>query len=78
MVSGVDESLGRHLEAIHFALEMGDVCSKVRVLIGFLQMSSFDGSLRRTREFKQMDGLFLVVNDHNVWLQWSHIYLRGD
>ena len=78
MVSGVDESLGRHFEAIHFALELGDVCSKVRVLIDFLQISSVDVSLRRTREFKQVNGLFLVVNDNNVWLQRSHTYLRGD
>ena len=78
MVSGVEESLGRHFEAIHFALEFNDVRSKVRVLVSFLQISSVDISLRWTRELKQMDGVFVVVNDHNVWLQWSHTDLRGD
>ena len=51
---------------------------RVRVLVSFLQISSVDISLRWTRELKQMDGVFVVVNDYNVWLQWSHTDLRGD
>ena len=78
MVSGVEESLGRHFKAIHLALEFSDVRSKVRVLVSFLQISSVNISLRWTRELKQMDGVFVVINDHNVWLQWSHTDLRGD
>ena len=62
MVYDVEESLGQHFEAIHFALELNDVLSKVRVLVGFLQISSVDVSLRWTRELKQMDGLFVVLN----------------
>ena len=78
MISAVDEALGRHLKAIHFAAELCNVSDEVSVLVAFLSVSCVNVPLRWACELKQVDGFLVVVNNHNVWPFCSHTELWGN
>ena len=60
---------------LHFSSEMS--AAKWEYFC-FFQVPGLDVSLWWACELKQMDGLFVIVNDHNVRLQWSYTDFRGD
>ena len=57
---------------------MCDVSGEVSIFVAFLSVSCVNVPLSWTGQFIQVDHFLVVVNDHNVWLQWSHTDLRGD
>ena len=68
VISAVEESLGRHLKAAHFAAEMRDVRGKVSIFVAFLVVALVNVPLSWAGEFIKVDLLFVLINDHNVWL----------
>ena len=56
---------------------MCDVGGEVRVFVGLLKVSGVNVSLSWTCELIQVDGFIVVVNDHNVWLLYSHTELTN-
>ena len=76
VISAVEESLGRHLKAAHFATEMRDICGEVSIFVAFIGVALVNVPLSWAGEFIKVDLLIVLINDHNVWLFCSHTDLR--
>ena len=72
MISAVDEALGRHLKAIHFAAELCNVSDEVSVLVAFLSVSCVNVPLRWACELKQVDGFLCIITD-GIYICIPHV-----
>ena len=76
VISSCKETFGGHLKRIHFAVVITDVSCEMCIFVGFLSVPLLNILLRGTWELKQVDGFFLVVQNHYVWFQGGNTKLR--
>ena len=76
MISSCEKAVGKHLGVIHCAFVACVLSDEMRIFITLPFVSFLYDEFTGAGQLKQMNLLFVIVQDHYIWFFSSHTYLK--